>query len=118
MITGRQALNSIEEASAKVRADEMRLDSALRSASEEAARLRQERLRELRALAELKFGLIQKGELIQELDAAERQVKELLGRLALSFSTAGANDRTAASGVAPEPRSACTVNVGTRWRRQ
>jgi hypothetical protein len=56
MITGRQALNSIEEASAKVRADEMRLDAALRSASEEAARLRQERLKELRALAQLKFG--------------------------------------------------------------
>jgi hypothetical protein len=35
MITGRQALNSIEEASAKVRGDEMRLDAALRSASEE-----------------------------------------------------------------------------------
>jgi hypothetical protein len=50
MITGSQALNSIEEASAKVRADEMRLDAALRSASEEAARLRQERLKELRAL--------------------------------------------------------------------
>ena len=81
MITGRQALNSIEEASAKVRADEMRLDSALRSASEEAARLRQERLRELRALAQLKFGLIQKGELIQELDVAEQQVKELLDRI-------------------------------------
>jgi hypothetical protein len=59
----------------------MRLDSALRSASEEAARLRQERLRELRALAELKFGLIQKGELIQELDEAEQQVKELLYRI-------------------------------------
>jgi hypothetical protein len=81
MITGRQALNSIEEASAKVRADEMRLDSALRSASEEAARLRQERLKELRALAELKFGLIQKGELIQDLDQAEQRVKELLDRI-------------------------------------
>ena len=30
MITGSQALNSIEEASAKVRADEMRLDAAAR----------------------------------------------------------------------------------------
>src|SRR5438132_4621240 len=88
MITGRQALNSIEEASAKVRADEMRLDSALRSASEEAARLRQERLKELRALAQLKFGLIQRGELINELDAAERQVKELLDRIRHEMSDA------------------------------
>lgn len=88
MITGRQALNSIEEASAKVRADEMRLDVALRSASEEAARLRQERLKELRALAELKFGLIKSGELIHELDAAEQQVKDLLDRLGREISEA------------------------------
>jgi hypothetical protein len=81
MITGRQALNSIEEASAKVRADEMRLDAALRSASEEAALLRQQRLKELRALAEFKFRLIQKGELIQDLDAAEQQAKDLLDRI-------------------------------------
>jgi len=81
MITGRQALNSIEEASAKVRADEMRLDAALRSASEEAARLRQDRLKELRALAQLKFGLMKRGDLVHELDAAERQVKDLLDRI-------------------------------------
>jgi chromosome segregation ATPase len=99
MITGRQALNSIEEASAKVRADEMRLDSALRSASEEAARLRQERLRELRALAELKFGLIQKGELIQELDAAERQVKELLDRIRHEMSDAESRRQEAADAL-------------------
>jgi chromosome segregation ATPase len=88
MITGRQALNSIEEASAKIRADEMRLDAVLRSASEEAARLRQERLKELRALAELKFGLIKSGELIHELDAAEQQVKDLLDRLSREISEA------------------------------
>jgi hypothetical protein len=88
MITGRQALNSIEEASAKIRADEMRLDVALRSASEEAARLRQERLKELRALAELKFGLIKSGELIHALDAAEQQVKDLLDRLSREISEA------------------------------
>jgi hypothetical protein len=77
MITGRQALNSIEEASAKIRADEMRLDVALRSASEEAARLRQQRLKELRALTQLKFSLIKSGELMHELDAAEQQAKDL-----------------------------------------
>src|ERR1700720_1611363 len=75
-------------ASAKIRADEMRLDVALRSASEEAARLRQERLKELRALAELKFGLIKSGELIHELDAAEQQVKDLLDRLSREISEA------------------------------
>jgi hypothetical protein len=88
MITGRQALNSIEEASAKVRADEMRLDAALRSASEEAAHLRQDRLKELRALAQLKFGLIKSGDLVDELDAAERQVKDLLDRIKSQVSEA------------------------------
>ena len=81
MITGRQAFNSIEEASAKVRADEMRLEAALRSASEEAARLRQDRLQNLRGLAQLKLGLIKSGDLVQELDAAERQAKDLLDRI-------------------------------------
>jgi len=99
MITGRQALNSIEEASAKVRADEMRLDSALRSASEESARLRQERLKNLRALAELKFGLIQSGELIHELDAAEQQAKDLLERIRREISEAETKRHEAADAL-------------------
>lgn len=88
MITGRQALNSIEEASAKVRAGEMRLDAALRSASEEVARLRQDRLKDLRALAQLKFGLIKSGELIHDLDAAGQQAKDLLDRIGREISEA------------------------------
>src|SRR6516162_9400069 len=99
MITGRQALNSIEEASAKVRSDEMRLDAALRSASEEAARLRQQRLKELRALAELKFGLIQKGELIKDLDAAEQQAKNLLDRIRREISEAETRRQEAAEAL-------------------
>jgi chromosome segregation ATPase len=99
MITGRQALTSIEEASAKVRADEMRLDAALRSASEEAARLRRQRLKELRALAELKFGLIHKGELIYDLDAAEQQAKDLLDRIRGEMSEAETRRREAAESL-------------------
>jgi chromosome segregation ATPase len=96
MITGRQAFNSIEEATAKVRADEMRLDSALRSASEETARLRQDRLKELRALAQLKFGLIKSGDLVHDLDAAEQQVKDLLDRIARQISEAESRRQEAA----------------------
>src|SRR5438132_6172168 len=99
MITGRQALSSIEEASAKVRADEMRLDAALRSASEEAARLRQQRLKELRALAELKFGLIQRGDLIHDLDAAEQQAKDLLDRIRREISEADTRRQEAAEAL-------------------
>lgn len=96
MITGRQAFNSIEEATAKVRADEMRLNSALRSASEETARLRQDRLKELRALAQLKFGLIKSGDLVHDLDAAEQQVKDLLDRIARQISEAESRRQEAA----------------------
>jgi hypothetical protein len=99
MITGRQALNSIEEASAKVWADETRLDAALRSASEEAARLRQQRLKELRALAELKFGLIHKGELIHDLDAAEQQAKDLLDLIRRGMSEAETRRQEAAEAL-------------------
>jgi len=99
MITGFQALQSIEDASTKVRADEMRLDAALRSASEEAARLRQERLKQLQSLAQLKFNLIQRGELINELDAAERQVKDLLDRTQREISEAANRRREAADAL-------------------
>ena len=77
----------------------MRLDAALRSASEEAARLRQDRLRELHALAQLKFGLIQRGELIRELDAAEQQVKELLDRISHDMSEAESRRQEAADAL-------------------
>ena len=81
MISGFEALQSIEDAYAKVRGDEMRLDAALRSASGEAARMRQERLKQLRDLAQLKFHLIKGGELVKDLDAAEKQARELLDRI-------------------------------------
>jgi hypothetical protein len=99
MISGLQALQSIEEAYAKVRGDEMQLDAALRSASEEAARLRQERLAQLHALAQLKFGLIQRGELISELDAAERQATELLDRIRREIDEAAKRRQEAADAL-------------------
>jgi hypothetical protein len=99
MITGFQALQSIEDAYAKARGDEMRLDAALRSASENAARLRQERLSELHALAQVKLGLIQRGELVDELDAAERAAKELVDRLRREIDDAAARRHDAAEAL-------------------
>jgi DNA repair exonuclease SbcCD ATPase subunit len=93
------SFNSIEEATGKVRADEMRLDSALRSASEETARLRQDRLKELRALAQLKFGLIKSADLVHDLDAAEQQVKDLLDRIARQISEAESRRQEAADAL-------------------
>jgi chromosome segregation ATPase len=108
MISGYDALQSIEEAYATVRNDEMRLDSALRSASEQAARLRQERLSQLHALAQLKFGLIERGELIHELDAAEQQAQALLDRIRREVDEADRRRREAAGALkaAEEARSA------------
>lgn len=99
MITGFEARQSIEEAYAKVRNDEMQLDAALRSAAEEAARLRQERLAQLHALAQLKFGLIERGELIHELDAAEQRAKELLDRIRREIDEAAARRQDAADAL-------------------
>lgn len=99
MITGFEALKSIEDALAMVRDDEMRLDAALRSASEEAARLRHDRLEELHALAQLKFRLIQRGELVEDLDAAERRVKELLDRAHREMSEAADKRQQAADAL-------------------
>jgi len=80
MLSGFEAQQSIDQAYAQLRNEEARLDSGLRAASDDAARLRQERLNQLKALAELKFQRLQSGALARDLDAAEQRVKELLER--------------------------------------
>lgn len=48
------------------------------------------------ALAQLKFGLIKRGDLVHELDAAERQVKDLLDRIKSQVSEAADRRQEAA----------------------
>ena len=55
MITGREALATVEQAIGRARNQESRLDAALRSATEDAARLRSERMQAFRELARLKL---------------------------------------------------------------
>ena len=88
MLSGFEAQQSIDQAYAQLRNEEARLDSGLRSASDDAARLRQERLNQLKALAELKFQRLQSGALARDLDAAEQRVKELLERARTDVSAA------------------------------
>jgi hypothetical protein len=88
MITGRQALLSIEEASNQLHKQELQLDQSLKSVTEEAARLRQERLETFRALAQHKFELIKNDQLINDLDVAERKVKAALAGLEKKWNTA------------------------------
>ena len=86
MLSGFQAQQSIDQAYAQIRSDEARLDSSLRQASDDAARLRQERLNQLKSLADLKFKQIQSGELAKNLDSAEQQVKAMLDRARAAVS--------------------------------
>lgn len=78
MISGFEALQSIDRAYGQIREEEMRVDDRLRAVSEESARLRQERLALLHRLAEVKFRMLKSGELARDLDMAEREVRRLL----------------------------------------
>src|SRR5688572_11897876 len=74
MITGREALATVEQAIGRARNEENRLDAALRSASEDAVRLRAQRMDAFRELARLK---LEEG-LIGEIDAVERRALTML----------------------------------------
>jgi hypothetical protein len=83
MISGRDALATIEQTIAKARSNEGQLDAALRSAEEEAARLRADRSAAFRQLARIRLdAFVQEGPeqpaLIQQLDNAERRALDLV----------------------------------------
>jgi hypothetical protein len=82
MISGRDALAAIEGAIGQARGKETQLDAALRSAEEEAARLRADRTAAFRSLARVRLdAFVQEGatpELLQSLDSAERRALDLV----------------------------------------
>ena len=78
MWTGRQTLSSIENAVAKLHGEEGQLDGGLRSAVEDAERLRKERGDALRELARIKLDEMTAGKLIANLDAGERRAAQIL----------------------------------------
>jgi hypothetical protein len=80
MITGRQALASIEQAITDVRAGESQLDATLRSASDEAARLRGERASLFKELARVRLDIFQREDVAQVLDSAERKAMDMIRR--------------------------------------
>ena len=89
MITGRQALATVEQAIGQARNEENRLDVALRVAAEAAARLRAERMDAFRELARLKLdeallGKIDSAEAraLALIDEGRRRLEELLQRRA------------------------------------
>ncbi len=78
MLTGREALVSIEQAISRTRNEESRLDGALRSAMEEAARLRREEAAGFRSIAAVKLDAMMRGQVVGELEATERRALDMV----------------------------------------
>lgn len=78
MLSGRQALASFEQAIARTRGDEGRLDATLRSAEAEVARLRTERVELLKELARVRLDLLPREAVTDALDHAETRALALI----------------------------------------
>jgi hypothetical protein len=78
MITGRDALATIENTIAKARNSEGQMDASLHSVEEEAARLRADRTAAFRQLARVRLDAFAQEGIVQQLDNAERRALELV----------------------------------------
>jgi hypothetical protein len=76
--TGNDALLSVEQAISRTRAYEGQLDSALRSAMDEAARLRREEFDAFRALARFKLDGLIREKVITSIDGAEQHALSMI----------------------------------------
>src|SRR4051812_32744352 len=85
MISGRQALATIEQTIGRARGEEAGLDAALKSAADQVARLRAERMDAFRALARVKLDTMTQKGVVHALDAAERQALDLLAQRRQAF---------------------------------
>src|SRR5262245_26684864 len=80
MLTGRETMFSVEQAISRTRGDEGRLDAALRSAMEEAARVRREEAEGFRALAHVRLETMMRDRVIGGLDAVEQRAVAMIER--------------------------------------
>lgn len=78
MITGREAVGGLEQAIQQLRGNEGQLDSALRSATDEAARARQAETDGFRALARIKLDQMASTKMLSDLDTTERRALDLI----------------------------------------
>jgi hypothetical protein len=78
MFTGRDALFSVEQAIGQIRSDESDLDASLRSAMDDAARLRSEESQAFRTLARVKLGDLMREKVISHIDAAEQRALAII----------------------------------------
>ncbi|MBV8360325.1 MAG: hypothetical protein JO189_20695, partial [Deltaproteobacteria bacterium] len=80
MISGREALSSIERAILDVRSEENRLAVMLQSATEEAVQLHARKAENFKALATIELDSLARDQVAGELDVVERHAMELLER--------------------------------------
>jgi hypothetical protein len=80
MVTARETLSSIEQAILGTRRDEDRLTAMLRTATDEAARLRARQADAYKALARLRLDALARDEVMGRLDSAEQRALEALER--------------------------------------
>jgi hypothetical protein len=115
MISGRDALASIEQAIAEARNNEARFDADMSKRTAEAEQLRAAQADAYRALARLKLDDIAQAEMVDQLDRTERQVRALIdkSRQALqsvserrAAAVKAVNDAEAARRVAVDARNA------------
>jgi len=104
MITGRDALATIEGTIAKARRGELEVDATLRSTEEEAARLRANRAAAFRQLARVRIDtFIEEGpdskSLIQRLDNAERRALEIVKDRSIHLKQQAATRKTLVDAV-------------------
>jgi hypothetical protein len=77
-VSGREALSSIEDGISSVRTNETQIASVLRSAMDEAERQRRTLAETYRALALVRLDAVMRGDIVGELDAAERRAVDLM----------------------------------------
>ena len=117
MITGRDALFSVEQAITQVRANESQLDGALRSAMAEAERLRGEEAEGFRMLARIKLDAMAREQVIGNIDATERRALGMIQKHRQTLEDARAPPRRDAGRARTRPRRRSTT--ATRiWPRR
>jgi len=113
MITGRQALAQMEQAISSAREDEHRLDAALASATDTAARARAEQADAFRRLASVRLDALAGSTVVGRIDAVERDALDLLAekRKALAEVVAARKAATEALGAGQATRQGLAARL-------
>ncbi len=104
-MSSRQAMSSIETSILDLRREEDRLTTMLRSATDEAARLRARQTEAWRGLARLKLDELTRNAVVGELDSAERAALDALERRKAALAEIGTKRAAMAEALAAAQKS-------------